>query len=336
MNLAEAVYQHFYWRRKRQAESARAVFSQTHVISVGNITTGGTGKTPAVQWLARRLQNAGVKTVIIARGYGGAHSAQGAIVSDGKKILLNARQAGDEAVLHARALPSTPVLIGRDRIKATRIALEKFAPQIILLDDGFQYWSLARDFDLVLLDARRPFENGKLLPVGRLREPKSELGRADGVLLTRSDRASDSELKRTLDEVRILTDAPIFQSSHAPIYLRNEAGGEQIELQKLHQQPIAVLSALANNENFHQSLKACGANVICALAKSDHHSWQQKEVRSFAREAKAKGAQFLVTTEKDAVKLDSHWSDLPLWSLVIELQIENEDELWKLISKRIL
>lgn len=333
MNLAEVVYQHFYRRRKRQAESARAVFSQTRVVSVGNITTGGTGKTPAVQWLARQIKNAGMSAAIIARGYGGEYSARGAIVSDGEKILLNTRQAGDEAVLHARALPSTPVLIGRDRIKATRIAIEKFAPQIILLDDGFQYWSLARDFDLVLLDARRPFGNGKLLPIGRLREPKSELRRASGVLLTRSDMASESELKRTLDEVRSFTDAPIFQSSHAPIYLRNETSGERIELQKLHQQPIAVLSALANNENFHQSLKARGANIICALAKNDHHCWQENEVRNFAREAKAKGAHVLVTTEKDAVKLDSHWSDLPLWSLVIELEIENEDELWKLILK---
>lgn len=289
-----------------------------------------------MQWLARRLQNADVKTAIIARGYGGEYSARGAIVSDGAKTSLNARQAGDEAVLHARALPSTPVVIGRDRVRATHMAIEKFAPQVILLDDGFQYWSLARDFDLVLLDARRPFGNGKLLPIGRLREPQSELRRAQGVLLTRADKASEQELKRARQEIRRFTDAPIFHSSHAPVYLRDEASGARIELDVLNHKPIAVLSALAHNADFVQSLQARGAQVESTLARRDHHAWQENEVRNFAREAIAKGAQALVMTEKDAVKIEPNWSQsLALWSLVIELKIENEDELWQLISSQI-
>ena len=167
MNFAEAVYHHFYRRRRRQAESALAVFREARIVSVGNLTTGGTGKTPAVQWLAHRLNETGVKTVIVARGYGGDFSAKGAIVSDGEKVLLNARQAGDEAVLHARALKGTPVVIGRDRVAATRRAIDEFAPQVVLLDDGFQFWSLSRDFDLVLLDARRPFGNAGASPPAR-------------------------------------------------------------------------------------------------------------------------------------------------------------------------
>ena len=194
MNPLEAAYYFFASRRKRNAEAHRVDFPATKIISVGNLSTGGTGKTPVVQWLAKSFADEGVKAAIVARGYGGEYSGRGAIVSDGEKILLTSQQSGDEAFLHARSLRSTPVVIGRDRVAATRMAIEKFAPEIVLLDDGFQYWSLARDFDLVLLDARRPFGNGKLLPSGRLREPQSALRRASGVLLTRADAANADEL----------------------------------------------------------------------------------------------------------------------------------------------
>ena len=332
MNFAEAIYHHFYLRRKRAAELHRVAFQETRIISVGNLTTGGTGKTPTVQWLARRFENAGITTAIVARGYGGEYSARGAIVSDGKTVLLNAAQAGDEAVLHARALPSTPVVIGRDRVAATKIALKKFSPQVVLLDDGFQFWSLARDFDLVLLDARKPFGNGKLLPIGRLREPKNELKRAAGVLLTRADKASALELENAETEIRRFTDAPIFRSSHAPVFLREEKTGARIEFSELNQKRVAAFSALANNADFFESIQARGADVVSTLARGDHHAWREDEIRNFAREAKSKGAQVLITSEKDAVKLNASWSEMPIWSLVIELKVENESEFWELIS----
>jgi len=337
VNPLESAYHYFSARRKRAAESARVEFPGTRIISIGNITTGGTGKTPVVQWLARRFENEKIKTAIVARGYGGEFSLRGAVVSDGEKVFLNARQAGDEAILHARSLPNIPIIIGRDRVEATQMAIEKFAPQVVLLDDGFQYWSLARDYDLVLLDARRPFGNGKLLPLGRLREPPCELGRAKGVLLTRVDKSDESELEHAEDEVGRLTDAPIFRASHAPHHLRDETDGGQIHLEKINKLPVAVLSALANNEDFLQSLKSRGAHIKNVLARRDHHQWREKEVRNFAHGAKANGAQAIVTTEKDAVKLNANWcEDLPLWSLTIEMQIENEDELWRLISSEVL
>ena len=331
VNFAEAIYHHFYLRRKRAAQSRRVVLNGARIISVGNLTTGGTGKTPTVQWLARRFEIAGISTAIVARGYGGEYSSRGAIVSDGKTVLLNATQAGDEAVLHARALPSTPVIIGRDRVAAAKIAIGKFAPKVILLDDGFQFWSLARDFDLVLLDARKPFGNGKLLPIGRLREPKSELKRAAGVLLTRADKASESQLQSAESEIRQFTNAPIFRSSHAPVFLREEKTGARIEFAELNQKRVAVFSALANNQDFFESIEARGASMVSTLARSDHHAWRENEIRNFAREAQAKGAQVLITTEKDAVKLNSDWSELPIWSSVIELKIENENDFWALI-----
>ena len=335
MNPLEAVYHYFYARRKRAAQTNCVAFPATKIISVGNLSTGGTGKTPVVQWLAKSFESEGVKTAIVARGYGGEYSQCGAVVSDGEKILLTASQVGDEAFLHARTLLHTPVIIGRDRVATTRSAIEKFAPEVVLLDDGFQYWSLARDFDLVLLDARRPFGSGKLLPIGRLREPQSALQRASGVLLTRADAAGEAELERAREEIGKWTSAPIFISNHAPLSLRDEAGGEIHELGVLPALPVAALSALANNESFFQSLQKLKAEVRSTLARGDHHRWSEKEVRQFASDAQRKGAKVLITTEKDAVKLDSAWcEDLPLWSLRIEIKIENENELWGLISEK--
>jgi len=336
LSLAEAIYAHFYRRRKSEAESKRTRFEQTRIISVGNITTGGTGKTPATAWLVRRLQSEGQSVAVVGRGYGGELSSQGAVVSDGKTILLNAAQAGDEALLHARSLPGVPVVIGRDRVAVVQLAIEKFAPQVIVLDDGFQYWSLERNFDLVLLDARLPFGNGKLLPVGRLREPQSELERASAVLLTRADAASQAQLQQTQEEIRRFSAAPIFVSSHAPQGLRNEAGGAVQELGFLRGQRVAALAALANNEPFFQLLKEQRAEVVETLGRRDHHHWQEKEVREFAAKAQKRGAGLLITTEKDAVKIAPEWcAPLPLFSLQIALQIENEAGLWELVKSRI-
>jgi tetraacyldisaccharide 4'-kinase len=334
VTIPEKIYAHFYRRRKRDAQTHCTRFEDVRVFSVGNLTTGGTGKTPAVQWLTRRLENAGHQTAIVARGYGGEYSQCGAIVSDGTRVFLNAKQAGDEAILHARNLPQTPVVIGRDRVAATKIALEKFAPQVIVLDDGFQFWSLARDFDLVLLDARAPFGNGKLLPLGRLREPKAELSRASGVLLTRADAASPHELQNTKREIQKFSKAPIFVSRHAPTRVRDETGNENFDLEKLRGQNIAALSALADNKSFFHLLHVQGAQIGSTLARRDHHHWRESEVESFADRARKNGAQAIVTTEKDAVKIKANWcAPLPLWSLKIELAIEDEEALWRMIEK---
>lgn len=335
LSLVEAIYAHFYRRRKREAESQRTRFEQAYIVSVGNLTTGGTGKTPATAWLVRRLQKAGLSVAVVGRGYGGELSGQGAVVSNGNQVLLNAAQAGDEALLHARSLPGVPVVIGRDRVAAVQMALEKFAPQVIVLDDGFQYWSLERDFDLVLLDARLPFGNGKLLPVGRLREPQIELARASAVLLTRAEAACEAQLQQTQDEIRRFSSAPVFVSSHAPCGLRDECSGAVKGLELLRGQDVAAMAALANNESFFQLLREQDANVVETLARRDHHHWREKEMREFVAAAERSRAQMLVTTEKDAVKIAPEWcKPLPFFSLQIKLQIEKEAELWQLVESR--
>lgn len=332
--MLASLYEYFYRRRKRQAETRRVHLHNVKVTSVGNITVGGTGKTPAVQWLVRRLIHDNLKVVIVGRGYGGEYSQRGAIVSDGNQVFFNAKQAGDEAILHARALPNTPVVIGRDRVAAAQLAVDTFSPEVIVLDDGFQYWSLARDFDLVLLDARRPWSNGKLLPEGRLREPPHEVVRAEAVLLTRVEVATNEEIAATRSQLPTLM--PVFQSDHAPVSLRDEATGERLPLEVLSSQNVAAISALADNSAFLKSLETRGANVVSSLTRRDHHQWREDEVRAFAKNASAQGTHAIVTTEKDAVKMQSQWTaPLPLYSLMIELKVENEDELYNLIRGKI-
>jgi len=322
LTLPEAIYYYFY-RRRRHAARAGSTPAPCPIVSVGNITTGGTGKTPAVQWVARLLQQQGAHVAVVARGYGGSLSQAGAVVSDGETVFLDAAAAGDEPLLHARSLPGTAVLIGRDRAVAVQRAAREFGAEIVVLDDAFQYWSLPRDFDLVLMDARRPLGNGRLLPRGRLREPPSCLERADAVLLTRANLASAAQRNHARAAIARYTIAPIFESSHEPIELRDEANEQALALETLKALPVGAVSALADNAHFGSTLGGCGARVVSHLERRDHHHWKAAELQSAARRAADCGARAIVTTEKDAVKISSDWAQpLPLWSLRIELRLD--------------
>ncbi|HVF09696.1 MAG TPA: tetraacyldisaccharide 4'-kinase [Abditibacteriaceae bacterium] len=324
LTIAEAIYYHFYQRRRRAAQM-RSTPAPCKIVSVGNITTGGTGKTPAVQFVARLLQEHGTRVAVVARGYGARLSGTGAVVSDGATIFLNATDAGDEPLLHARSLPGVAVLIGRDRAAAAQRAMQEFGAQIVVLDDAFQYWSLPRDFDLVLLDARRPFGNGRLLPRGRLREPPSCLERADAVLLTRAALASATQRANARTQIERFTTAPIFAANHEPVALRDEASGQNIELASLQSLPILAVSALAHNSLFAATLAGCGARILSHLERRDHHRWKAAELQQVAAHAARLGARVVVTTEKDAVKIaPDATSPLPLWSLSIELRLGAE------------
>ena len=375
----ETAYRFVMQRRRQQFAIAPVRVEGCTIVSVGNLTTGGTGKTPCVQWIARHFQNGGARVAIVARGYGGTMSSQGAIVSDGTTIFQDAREVGDEPLLHARALSDVAVVIGRDRIEAARRAVRECGAEVIVLDDGFQYWSLARDCDLVLLDARRPFGNGHLLPRGRLREEAAALGRASAIGLTRADAATTDQLAATRAQVRTQSDAPIFEARHAPAELRREFGprenatdgssitdeartdeaanGETINsettngeatkagdewrfasrrsLESLRGARVVALSALADNANFQRTLIDLGACVASHVARRDHHAWREWEMRRAARLAQENDA-LLITTEKDAVKMQAFDLPVALWSLVIALQItRGEDDLRALLDHAI-
>ena len=319
--MLDKIYAHFLEKRRAQNLAKRADFAlEIPILSVGNLTTGGTGKTPAVQWLARFLAAQNSQIGIAARGYKGEKSGIGALVCDGKTVFESAKTAGDEAILHARNLPGAVVAIAAQREKAVEICVQNGA-QVVILDDGFQFWSLPRRFDLVLLDAQKPFgPNEKLLPLGRLREEPQALGRADAILFTRSENADKTALET---RVRRFCDAPIFWSVHAPRDLKNEQTGEIVPLEWLRNREIEAIAGLADNAQFFDSLQKLGAKIRAKHEGKDHQNWsgQERENQKFPA----------VTTEKDAVKMRFNSEELPVFSLRIALQIERESELQSLI-----
>lgn len=322
-------------RRERCLQNAWHPPGEVQLISVGNLTMGGTGKTPAVQWLARRLLPYG-QVVVVGRGYGGSLSEKGAIAGDGKSTFFSSAEVGDEALLHARALPGIPVVIGKDRVRAVQTAVEHFDPQFIVLDDAFQYWSLARDYNLVLLDASRPFANEHTLPLGKLRELPEALERADAILLTRCAHATPAALERTRGLVARWSEAPVFLSDHQAMGLRRESDAECFEMDYLKGQKVLSVSAIADNAAWKQSLRSSGAEIITELSRRDHHHWKSAELQNAAQSAQASGAAMVITTEKDAVKMLLAWCEpLPLFSLRIELRLENEQGFWREMGKKL-
>jgi len=214
------------------------------IISIGNITTGGTGKTPAVEAFATELKNLGNDIVIISRGYKGDNQ-EPLVVSNGKKILVGAKFAGDEAFMLANKLPEIPIVICKDRLKAAEYVQAEFAPDIILLDDGFQHRKIMRDYDIVLIDATNPFGYNHLIPRGLLREPKKSLKRADGFIITRVDQVSYDRLYEIIKELKSYNDLSyIYLSNHVPSHLQ-AVNGEKIGLNKLKDKNIIALVDLA-------------------------------------------------------------------------------------------
>ncbi len=270
------------------------------VLCVGNLTVGGTGKTPTVIALADALVRRGQKPCILLRGYGG-RAAGGSVVSDGNAVLLDWRQAGDEAVLLARRLPGVPVVIGADRVRAGAAALARFRPDVLLLDDGFQHRRLHRDVDLVLLDAADPFGGGRLLPRGGLREPVRSLARAHAVLVTRADEAPDRERVRA--QLAACGVAPAAWSRHRPAELLDLAAGGARPLEALRGRRVFALSGIGRPQSFQRTLQGLGACLVGREVFPDHHAYTCEDAAAVARAAAASGAEWIVTTEKDAVRL---------------------------------
>jgi tetraacyldisaccharide 4'-kinase len=313
------------------------------VIAIGNLTVGGTGKTPVVEKFARALQDAGRKVAILSRGYRSKpkplhqkirdtlllrdDTTPPRIVSDGHSLLLDSLSSGDEPYMLASNLQDVVVLVDKDRVKAGRYAVEKFGCDTLLLDDGFQYWRLrGRRTDVVLVDAQQPFGNGFMLPRGTLREPPSHLRRAHVVFLTKVDRSTPSRSSAT-DELRVRIaqlnpTAEIIECVHHPLYFENLFGEERQGLDFVRGRKIATLSGIAQPESFESKLVELGAEIVLARRFADHHRFNQQEILEAINRAKKRGATLLVTTQKDAVrfpKLDRR--DLPIYFMRVEIKI---------------
>ncbi len=273
---------------------------RTTVISVGNIAVGGTGKTPTIEFLARRLQAMGYQIAILSRGYG-RQSRGRLVVSDGNQLLVGADMAGDEPMLLAQHLNDVPVVVGEDRYQAARFIEQYFRPDIILLDDGFQHRRLERDLDIVLIDATRGFGAGYLLPAGFLREPIASLKRSDLIWLTRIDQAMNYQ--SVIDTVRRFTAAPILTSAHEPRVLIHACSGQPRELISLRHQRVLLFSGIAHPAAFERTVSDCGAQIVGHEKFPDHFTYSGKILQQVIARSEQEAAALIVTTEKDYVRV---------------------------------
>ncbi len=308
------------------------------VISVGNITTGGSGKTPLVEWIARRLYREGRRTCVLTRGYGRTDPQRRIVVSDGENILANVRVGGDEPYLLAENLRGVAAVISdRNRVAAARWALKNLRVDTFILDDGFQHLRIKRDLDVVTIDATNPFGGGNLLPQGRLREPLKSLARADCIIITRADLITNAEVLRA--RVRELSGGRTVllsktRTTHIyPLLASKEKSSPDAKLSL--PQPLAAFCALGNPQAFYAQLSRDQCVLSYTRSFRDHHAYTQKDVDALTNEAVASGAQALVTTAKDAVKLRALRFALPCYVIEIAIEFDDETALLKLIHEAV-
>lgn len=304
------------------------------VISVGNITVGGTGKTPMTVYLARLLHQLGHRIAVISRGYRGDAEKTGGIVSNGREILLGFQSAGDEPVMMAKQLKDLeiPLLVGQNRYRIGLLAVKEFKPDVIILDDGFQHLNLVRDINLVLLDSRRPFGNKHLLPRGPLRETLSSLSRGDAFIMTRSDPTSIDADIASLDELKAtLSGRPIFSCSHVPyVYQVIKGSGDatesfakrplSLEFESIKGRRAFAFSGIARNDDFRRTVERFECDMKGFIDFPDHHRYLDNDLNTLYCAARDTDAEILLTTEKDYTRLDHgiHW---PMDLVIIGIKI---------------
>jgi tetraacyldisaccharide 4'-kinase len=304
------------------------------VLSVGNLTLGGTGKTPLVETVAALLRDRGHRVAILSRGYGRRGHEPLTVVSDGEKVLVSPEVAGDEAFLLAEHLPGVSVLVGKDRYRAGALAVQRFGVQAVVLDDGFQYLPLARDLNLLLLDAARPLGSGRLFPRGDLREAPSAIARADAIVFTRWEPG----MLVFLSALQLRHPWPaLFCSQHEPIDLRLLQDGQALPLTSLKDRRVLAFCGIGAPESFRRLLHQLGATVVAFFAFPDHHVYERPGVEALARTAASHGAEAMVTTEKDGVRL-RRLSPLPwpVWELRIRTPIVGQGAAWEACLLRAL
>lgn len=275
------------------------------VVSVGNLTAGGTGKTPLVEWIARWFARRQCRVAVLARGYG----------------RIEGTGRDDEDLFAEMDLENVVRLAGRDRVASGRRAVGEYKADVLLLDDGFQHYRVRRALDLVAVDATRPFSNGRVLPRGLLREPPEALRRADLVVLTRTDQVAPEVLDGLRKRV-----GPAVETVHRPVHLRQLGSKKRLELDWLKSRPFLGFCGLGNPEAFRKTLEGLGGNLVKFRAFEDHRAYDAGDARRLAAEAEEFMAEALVTTEKDATKLRAESFPLPVLALRVEIEVvRNED-----------
>lgn len=317
------------------------------VLSVGNLTAGGTGKTPLVERLAREIAvREGKRVCVLTRGYARADARRRVVVSDGARVLADAREAGDEPLLLAEHLIAhgVAVVCDADRAAAARLAMTDLGSEVFILDDGFQHLQLARDLNVATVDATDPWGGGGLLPAGLLREPVGGLARADCVVITRAELAENLDGLRA-GISRLARERPIFTARTRAVGIKplaqslsNEIAQDalsEVSRESQTSRTFAAFCGIGNPRAFFANLRRDGYEMRSSRAFADHHNYTQRDIDEVAREARRAGADALLTTAKDAVKLRGLRFEMPCYEVEIELEIDDEPHLLELIRAAI-
>jgi len=272
------------------------------VISVGNITAGGTGKTPMVITLAKGLSEKGYRPAVLSRGYGGRNSKGTTVVSDGDRIFAGPEEAGDEPVLIAESLEGVPVITGKSRFRAGRLAIGRFGADLLILDDAFQHRSLHRDVDIVLVNETAPFGNGLMLPRGELREPLRALTRADIIVMTDAGEADGSQRTEAKIEKKCPA-VPLFRGNRRPLNVIDGGKGKVHSLSFLQGKRILAFAGIACPKQFRSTVEIICGSSVHFLSFPDHYRYGEDDVKKILEAAAAASVELIVTTEKDGVRL---------------------------------
>lgn len=306
---------------------------QCKVVSIGNITVGGTGKTPMTIYLAGKLTGLGHNVVVISRGYRGSAERKGGIVSNGREILMGPDSSGDEPFMMAARLNNIPVVIGQNRYNAGLLAIKYFNPEVILLDDAFQHIKLFRDVDLLLLDSERPFGNFNLIPGGILREPAASIKRADAFILTRS--SSDNE--KILNIISAVSNIqPVFEACNTFYFFKVKKGGVLNPAVVFQNEPsedfssvsgkkVVAFSGIAGNDNFRKTLSELKCDLLEFFDFQDHHRYTAGDIERISKSTRDKMAELVMTTEKDFARMNGKF-DFPADIIVVGVKMCLKDE----------
>ncbi len=319
------------------------------VISIGNLTVGGTGKTPVVEKIAHQLTEKGRRVAILSKGYKSVpkpflyrlmrriNKKQSLfaprIVSDGGPLLLDSRTAGDEPFMLAKNLKKVAVLVDRDRVKSGAYAIKELGCDVLLLDDGLQYLKLRHRFDVILIDREAPFGNEYLLPRGTLREPPENLRRATHIIITK---CNGSDLTSLYERIRKFNrTAEIIECAHRPVELCDMFTGETLPLSYLKNLKIGVLSGIASPESFEHGLRNLGAVLGLTQSYVDHHRYSRQEIKRFIQRCARRDLSMILTTEKDAVRIPRLTDpEIPIYYLRIEIEILKGADVWERMIDR--
>lgn len=329
VRLRVAAYETRYLKPKRL---------DAKVISVGNLTFGGTGKTPMVEYIARYLRSQEHAVSILSRGYARETSGMQVLNDPTKdeaaRLNITYRESGDEPLMLARLLPEIPIIVNRDRYEAGKWAQQAFGSDVMVLDDAYQHLKLERDLNLLLIDATDPFGDFEMPPFGRLREPPYGIKRADAVIVTRADRPFDQA--QTLRIIRYYCGdkTPVMYFYSAITGLRHLETGETYDITEFTGWNVAVACGIANPRAFSDDILQVGINIVSESFFADHHAFEQQDLDRITAEAREVGADAILTTEKDAVRIEGlRHGDVPIYAAQLQLQGEDEIRLKSLLLR---